>query len=163
ASAGVVELDASGRSFLPENLSGMAPPGAFAGCQGSAAGEWLTFDWRAELGGGRHFRVATHPGRSGGGRRGAGRRRRSGRLLVFVLVAGSDARPGEDLLHTRADSLHLLCINPATGQGTLLGFPRDSWVDISGHGRGKLNNALALGGPDLLAATVRHLTGLPVD
>ena len=55
--------------------------------------------------------------------------------LVFVLVAGSDARPGEDLLHTRADSLHLLCVNPATGQGTLLGFPRDSWVEIPGHGR----------------------------
>ena len=83
--------------------------------------------------------------------------------LVFVLVAGSDARPHEDLLHTRADSIHLLCVNPATGQGTLLGFPRDSWVEIPGHGRGKLNNSLALGGPDLLAATVRHLTGLPVD
>ena len=83
--------------------------------------------------------------------------------LVFVLVAGSDARPGEDLLRTRADSIHLLCVNPATGQGTLLGFPRDSWVEIPGHGRGKLNNSLALGGPDLLAATIRHLTGLPVD
>jgi LCP family protein required for cell wall assembly len=82
---------------------------------------------------------------------------------VFILVAGSDARPNEDLLHTRADSLHLLCVNPATGQGTLLGFPRDSWVEIPGHGRGKINNALALGGPDLLAATVRRLTGLPVD
>ncbi|HVW35155.1 MAG TPA: LCP family protein, partial [Acidimicrobiia bacterium] len=83
--------------------------------------------------------------------------------LQFILVAGSDARPNEDLLHTRADSLHLLCVNPATGQGTVLGFPRDSWVDIPGHGRSKLNNALALGGPDLLAATVRKLTGLPVD
>ncbi|HYT40591.1 MAG TPA: LCP family protein, partial [Acidimicrobiia bacterium] len=83
--------------------------------------------------------------------------------LVFILVAGSDARPHEDLLHTRADSLHLLAVNPGTGQGTLLGFPRDSWVEIPGHGRDKLNNALALGGPDLLAATVRRLTGLPVD
>jgi LCP family protein required for cell wall assembly len=83
--------------------------------------------------------------------------------LVFILAAGSDARPGEDLLKTRADSIHLLCVNPATGQGTLLGFPRDSWVEIPGHGRGKINNALALGGPDLLAATVRRLTGLPVD
>jgi len=83
--------------------------------------------------------------------------------LVFVLVAGSDARPGEDLLKTRADSIHLLAVNPATGQGTLLGVPRDSWVEIPGRGRGKINNALALGGPDLLAATVRRLTGLPVD
>ena len=83
--------------------------------------------------------------------------------LVFILTAGSDARPGEDLLHTRADSIHLLCVNPTTGQGTLLGFPRDSWVEIPGHGRDKINNAMALGGPDLLAATVRRLTGLPVD
>jgi LCP family protein required for cell wall assembly len=83
--------------------------------------------------------------------------------LVFVLVAGSDARPHEDLLKTRADSIHLLAVNPATGQGTLLGFPRDSWVEIPGHGRGKINNALALGGPDLLAKTVQRLTGLPVD
>ena len=83
--------------------------------------------------------------------------------LVFVLVVGSDARPNEDMLKTRADSLHLLAVNPSTGQGTLLGFPRDSWVEIPGHGRGKINNALALGGPNLLAATVRRLTGLPVD
>ena len=83
--------------------------------------------------------------------------------LIFILAAGSDARPGEDMLKTRADSIHLLGVNPASGQGTLLGFPRDSWVEIPGHGRGKLNNALALGGPDLLAATVRRLTGLPVD
>jgi polyisoprenyl-teichoic acid--peptidoglycan teichoic acid transferase len=83
--------------------------------------------------------------------------------LVFILVAGSDARPHEDMLKTRADSLHLLCVNPETGQGTLLGFPRDSWVEIPGHGRGKINNALALGGPDLLSKTVQRLTGLPID
>src|SRR5581483_3225487 len=83
--------------------------------------------------------------------------------LIFILVAGSDARPNEDLLKTRADSLHLLAVNPATGQGTLLGFPRDSWVEIPGHGRGKINNAMALGGPDLLSKTVQRLTGLPVD
>ena len=83
--------------------------------------------------------------------------------LVFILVAGSDARPKEDLTRTRADSVHLLAVNPKSRQGTLLGFPRDAWVEIPGHGRGKLNNALALGGPDLLAATVRRLTSLPVD
>jgi polyisoprenyl-teichoic acid--peptidoglycan teichoic acid transferase len=83
--------------------------------------------------------------------------------LVFILVAGSDARPREDLFATRADSIHLLAVNPASGEGTVLGFPRDSWVEIPGHGRDKINNALALGGPNLLAATVRRLTGLPVD
>lgn len=83
--------------------------------------------------------------------------------LVFVLVIGSDARPGEPLDRSRADSIHLLAANPASGTGTVLGFPRDSWVEIPGHGRGKINSALALGGPDLLAETVQRLTGLPVD
>ena len=36
-------------------------------------------------------------------------------------------------------------------------------MEIPGRGRDKINNALVLGGPNLLAATVRRLTGLPVD
>lgn len=83
--------------------------------------------------------------------------------LRFVLVAGSDARPGEDVkVGTRADSLHLLAVNPKTLEGTILGFPRDAWVEIPGRGAGKINTALQFGGPQLLADTVRNLTGLPV-
>ena len=83
--------------------------------------------------------------------------------LRFVLVAGSDARPGEKVQRgTRADSLHLLAVNPKTLEGTVLGFPRDAWVEIPGRGAGKINTALQHGGPQLLADTVRHLTGLPV-
>ncbi|MDQ1401968.1 MAG: polyisoprenyl-teichoic acid--peptidoglycan teichoic acid transferase [Actinomycetota bacterium] len=83
--------------------------------------------------------------------------------LVFILVLGSDARAGEDMQRTRSDSIHLVAINPRTMQGTVLGFPRDSWVQIPGHGQNKINEALAYGGPNLAAQTVRNLTGLPVD
>jgi LCP family protein required for cell wall assembly len=83
--------------------------------------------------------------------------------LVWVLAIGGDARPGGDPRRSNGDSLHLLGVNPATGAGTILGFPRDSWVEIPGHGTGKLNSALALGGPKLMAETIRHLTGLPVQ
>ena len=82
--------------------------------------------------------------------------------LVFVLVAGSDARPGEDIERTRADSIHVLAVNPELGAGTILGLPRDSWVDVPGHGEQKINSALALGGPQLLARTVIELTGIPL-
>ncbi|MBW3614011.1 MAG: LCP family protein [Actinobacteria bacterium] len=82
--------------------------------------------------------------------------------LVFVLVLGSDARPNEDLLSARADSIHLLAINPASGAGTIVGFPRDSYVEFPGGGRGKINDALTRGGPKLVAETVRRVTGLPV-
>ena len=82
--------------------------------------------------------------------------------LVFVLVLGSDARPKEDLLATRADSIHLLAVNPRSGQGTIVGFPRDSYVQFPRGGRGKINDALTRGGPEYVAETVRMLTGLPV-
>jgi LCP family protein required for cell wall assembly len=83
--------------------------------------------------------------------------------LVFVLAIGSDARPGQDIRKTNGDSIHLLAVDPQTGEGTVLGFPRDSWVQIPGHGTGKINSALAMGGPKLMAQTIRQLTGLPVD
>src|SRR4051812_2142584 len=83
--------------------------------------------------------------------------------LVFILVLGSDARPKEDLLATRSDSIHLLAINPRSGQGTIVGFPRDSYVQYPKGGRGKINDALARGGPQYVAETVRQLTGLPIQ
>jgi LCP family protein required for cell wall assembly len=82
--------------------------------------------------------------------------------LVFVLAIGSDARPGQDMRKTNGDSLHLLAVDPRTGAGTIVGFPRDSWVEVPGKGTRKINSALALGGPQLMAETVRKLTGLPV-
>jgi polyisoprenyl-teichoic acid--peptidoglycan teichoic acid transferase len=83
--------------------------------------------------------------------------------LVFVLAIGGDARPGGDPRRSNGDSLHLLAVDPKTGAGTIVGFPRDSWVEIPGKGTRKINSALALGGPQLMAETVRHLTGLPVN
>lgn len=82
--------------------------------------------------------------------------------LVFVLALGSDARPREDILRTRADSIHLIAINPVSRQGTIVGFPRDSYVQFPNGRRGKINDALARGGPEYVAETVRRLSGLPV-
>jgi LCP family protein required for cell wall assembly len=82
--------------------------------------------------------------------------------LVFILAIGGDARPGGDPRRSNGDSIHLLAVDPKTGAGTILGFPRDSWVEIPGKGTRKINSALALGGPQLMAETVRRLTGLPV-
>jgi len=82
--------------------------------------------------------------------------------LVWVLAIGSDARPGGNMRKSNGDSIHLVGVDPQTGVGTIVGFPRDSWVKIPGHGTGKINSALAIGGPELMAETVRQVTGLPV-
>nr|WP_283810113.1 LCP family protein [Leifsonia sp. C5G2] len=61
---------------------------------------------------------------------------------------------------------------PANGKSaTLISLPRDSWVDVPGHGMNKLNAAFSLGGgatdptagAKLLIQTVQNLTGLSID
>ena len=84
---------------------------------------------------------------------------------IFILLLGSDARLalGEDPARTRADSIHILAINPAKARATIVGFPRDSFVPIPGFGTTKINAAMSLGGPDLVVETVEQLTGLTMD
>jgi polyisoprenyl-teichoic acid--peptidoglycan teichoic acid transferase len=82
---------------------------------------------------------------------------------IFVLVLGSDARPGETIARARADSIHLIGINPRRGAASVLGFPRDSWVPIPGFGSGKINSAMVYGGPELMVRTVEALTGIKID
>lgn len=79
-----------------------------------------------------------------------------------VAVIGSDARPNETVTETRADSIHFVGLDGAGG-GAVVGLPRDSYVPIPGHGKRKITDSLALGGPDLLMQSLRDLTGLPFE
>jgi LCP family protein required for cell wall assembly len=80
----------------------------------------------------------------------------------LVAVVGSDARPGEDILATRTDSIHFVGLDGA-GRGGILGIPRDSWVPIAGGGSSKINAALSLAGTDGMMETFRDLSGLPLE
>lgn len=79
---------------------------------------------------------------------------------VFLLAVGSDARPGQD--GGLGDAIHLIGVNPAAGQATVLNIPRDTYVPIPGHGTQKINNAFAFGGPRLMAETVGQLVGVQI-
>jgi polyisoprenyl-teichoic acid--peptidoglycan teichoic acid transferase len=86
-----------------------------------------------------------------------------GQRPLFILVLGSDARPGQAIAGQRTDSIHLIGIDPAHDRATILGFPRDSWVPIPGHGVNKINTAMTFGGPALTVRTVENLTGIRID
>lgn len=90
-----------------------------------------------------------------------------------VLLVGSDAR--DDLTDEeqrrlgtgstegrRTDSM-LLLHTSTSGKSVLLSLPRDSYIDIPGKGKNKLNAAYAFGGPSLLIQTVEANTGIKVD
>ncbi|KRE36059.1 hypothetical protein ASG73_15500 [Janibacter sp. Soil728] len=79
-----------------------------------------------------------------------------------VLVLGSDARPGQDVERSRADAIQLLGVDGSGGAG-LMGFARDLWVPIPGHGHGKLNSSMVFAGPHGQATSVESISGIDVD
>ena len=81
----------------------------------------------------------------------------------LVLVLGSDARPGQRVEGFRADSVHIVATVPATGQGSIVGIPRDSWVEASYGGSSKLTNTMASRGPTVVLETVENLTHLDLE
>jgi LCP family protein required for cell wall assembly len=81
---------------------------------------------------------------------------------IFILVIGNDARSGNPDA-ARADALHIVGINTHTMRGGILNFPRDSWIDIPGHGLAKINETLQDGGPALVASTLEQMTGIHID
>jgi LCP family protein required for cell wall assembly len=87
----------------------------------------------------------------------------SGNEPIFILIIGSDSRPGTPLEEGLCDSIHILGINPKTKRATLVGIPRDSYVPISTGGTNKINVALSQGGPEGMIATVENLAGLTFD
>jgi LCP family protein required for cell wall assembly len=89
------------------------------------------------------------------------------------LITGSDSRAG--LSRAEIDALHvgfdagtlnsdsIMLLHLGSGRPVLLSIPRDSYVDIPGHGWNKMNAALAFGGAPLLIQTVENVTGLKID
>ena len=79
---------------------------------------------------------------------------------VFLLAIGNDARPGDTI--SRGDAIHLIGINPAFHQATVLDFPRDTGMNIPGHGVDKVNASHAFGGPRLEADTIGAVVGVTI-
>lgn len=82
---------------------------------------------------------------------------------IFILILGSDSRPGTPLERGLCDSIHVLGINPKAKRATLVGIPRDSYVPIATGGTNKINIALTQGGPQGMIDTVEDLTGVRLD
>ncbi len=82
---------------------------------------------------------------------------------VTILVLGSDRRSNEAVNESRADAIMLVRMNPRTRRSMMLSFPRDSYLQIPGHGQDKINSALSLGGPKLVARTISEYSGIKID
>jgi LCP family protein required for cell wall assembly len=90
------------------------------------------------------------------------------------LIVGSDSREGltaeqkaqlttGDAAGKRTDTILVAHIPDNDTPPTLLSLPRDSQVEIPGHGTNKINAAFSLGGAPLLVKTVEGKTGLRIE
>jgi len=85
-----------------------------------------------------------------------------------TLILGSDQRtastkePGASTSGpSRSDSI--LLVRTGSGHSAKLSIPRDTVVDIPGHGRDKINAAYAFGGAALTVQTVKQYLGISID
>src|SRR5579863_893326 len=85
-----------------------------------------------------------------------------------ILVLGSDARPagskepGADVGGPSRSDVMML-VRTGGGHSGRLSIPRDTLVDVPGHGFGKINSAYFFGGPALAIRTVEQFLGIQVN
>lgn len=81
--------------------------------------------------------------------------------MVNILLIGQDARPGQG--RSRSDSMILVTFNKEKKTITMTSFLRDMYVQIPGYYHTKMNAAYALGGMELLDATLEQNFGVRPD
>lgn len=84
-----------------------------------------------------------------------------------VLIMGSDTRGrlNKNPLETgnRSDVMMVLHVSGDRKNIHVMSIPRDTWVQIKGHGEGKINWALSFGGVPLAVKTVENFLDIHVD
>ena len=75
-----------------------------------------------------------------------------------VLLLGSDARPNEKKGRTDA----IIVVQVSKDRISMLSIPRDTRVDIPGHGKQKINAAAYFENPEVTANIVSDIIGQPV-
>jgi LCP family protein required for cell wall assembly len=90
------------------------------------------------------------------------------------LIIGSDSRAFVDTAAqqqafgnvggtARSDVMMVVHVVPSLGTAFVVSFPRDTYVDIPGHGKQLLNAAFQIGGPALTIQTFQDDFGIPIQ
>jgi len=62
-----------------------------------------------------------------------------------------------------SDTMILVHLPKDRSSASMMSIPRDSWVDIPGHGPDKINAAFSVGGPSMAVEAVQKLTKVRID
>ena len=80
-----------------------------------------------------------------------------------LFIIGSDARTPQDPLMLRADSLHIVSVAPDGSSASIVGIPRDSWVETPYGGSNKITNIMAGRGPEAVTQAAEDRSGVEFD
>ena len=76
---------------------------------------------------------------------------------INILLLGSDYRVGAGF---RTDTILLITLNPHTGKGSMVSFPRDLYLTIPGKNQQRINTAMQSGGFELMQDTFAFNFGI---
>ena len=80
-----------------------------------------------------------------------------------ILLMGSDKRADGSIAGQRSDTMMVVNIPADRHAIGVVSIPRDSWVQVPGHGPAKINAAFSWGGPALAVETIEQLTNVRMD
>ncbi len=82
--------------------------------------------------------------------------------IVSVALFGTDSRDVNNMSAGRSDCIMIASINPKNKSIKLISIPRDTYVNVPGYGKTKINHAYAYGGEQLSIKTINSNFGLNI-
>lgn len=80
-----------------------------------------------------------------------------------VVFFGVDSRDVKDEFSGRSDTIMIASLNPKIKGISLISIPRDTYVNIPGYGKDKINHAYAFGKEQLSIKTINQNFGLSIS
>lgn len=82
-------------------------------------------------------------------------------IITFALF-GTDSRDTDNMSAGRSDTIIIASVNTKFKTIKLISIPRDTYVEVPGYGKTKINHAYAYGGESLAIKTINQNFGLNI-
>lgn len=82
--------------------------------------------------------------------------------IINILLIGADYNE-VGISEGRSDTIMLVSLDMEEKDIFVMSVPRDTYAQVEGHGKTKINHAFAYGGVELLTDSVENLLGIPID
>lgn len=83
--------------------------------------------------------------------------------IKTVVFFGTDSRDPDNFYSGRSDTIMVASLNTKNKSIKLISIPRDTYVNIAGHGMDKINHAYAFGKEELSINTINSNFGLAIE